>query len=104
MVFHTHTCQGNPTMNGKMLGCFRDAPLDFQGGRKFSEKKFPLAMNVKKKFAPVRGRKKILSSPGKVTEKKIPPPLGGEKKIHPYSNFLPPWKSTCNSVSLTWIQ
>ena len=38
----------------------RDAPLDFHGGRKFSEKKFPLAMKVKKKSPPLGGEKKII--------------------------------------------
>ena len=75
-------------------------------------------MKVNKKIAPVRGQKKIhpcvwgnffwnfqekKSSPGKVMKKKNSPPLGGEKKFHPYPNFLPPptWKS--NGASLIVI-
>ena len=38
----------------------RDAPLDFQGGRKFlEEKKITLAMRMKKKSPPSGGKKKI---------------------------------------------
>ena len=46
----------------------RDAPLDFQGCRKFSEKKIHLRHEDEDKIAPVKGRKKKITM-AKVTKK-----------------------------------
>ena len=51
-------------------GRVRDAPLDFKGGRRFYEKKFTLAMRMKKKSLSSGAKKKN-------------PFKGDKKKIHP---------------------
>ena len=86
----------------------RDAPLDFQGGRKFYEKKNHPRHEDEKKFAPVRGREKknhpclqgriLLNISGKKNhpcegdqKKSTPPPLSDEKnKNHPLTKLPTP--------------
>ena len=51
------SCQ-TPAIRVESVGSLRDAPLAFQGGRKFSEKKNPPRHEGEKKSSPLAGEKK----------------------------------------------
>ena len=82
MAYGRNVASCDPLITDNIIHSVRDAPLDFQGGRKFSEKKFPPGTQVKKKNSPSSSKKKNSPLTLQKIGKKIPPSSKEKEKMH----------------------